>query len=157
MKNILSLLVLSAFMSALLGCAGDSSAQSASAESLYVVLNQGVYTDNGMGTKKQTKVISSQVDYAMELANYSSATPASVDFDKGRVLLVDMGTRNTGGYSIGVTSVDVSENWVVARVGLVRPGSGCNVTQALTNPFQFVFIPSRKEILVSESLQITNC
>jgi hypothetical protein len=150
-------MVLSVFMSAQLGCAGESSAQSASAESLYVVLNQGFFTDNGIGTKKQTKIISSQVDYAMELATYSSATPASVDFDKGRVLLVDMGTRNTGGYSIGVTSVDVSDNWVVARVGLVRPGSGCNVTQALTNPYQFVFIPSRKEILVSESLQIASC
>jgi hypothetical protein len=157
MKHILSLIVLPVFMSAQVGCTGDSSAQSASAESLYVVLIQGIYTDNGIGTKKQTQVISSQMDYAMELANYSSATPASVDFDKGRVLLVDMGPRNTGGYSIGVTSVDVSENWVVARVGLVKPGPGCNVTQAVTNPFQFVFIPSRKEILVSESLQIANC
>jgi hypothetical protein len=126
-------------------------------ESLYVVLNQGIYTDNGIGTKKQTKIISSQADYAMELLNYSSAKPASVDFDKGRVLLVDMGVRNTGGYSVGVASVDVAENWVVANVGLVRPGSGCVVTQAPSNPWQFVFIPSRKEILVSESLKITNC
>jgi hypothetical protein len=124
---------------------------------LYVVLNQGLYTDNGIGTKKQTKIISSQADYAMELVNYSSAKPASVDFDKGRVLLVDMGVRSTGGYSVGVTVVDVAENWVVANVGLVRPGSGCVVTQAPSNPWQFVFIPSRKEILVSESLKITNC
>ena len=157
MKHALSSVVLSVSLSALLGCAGDSSAQSASAESLYVVLNQGIYTDNGIGTKKQTKIISSQADYAMELVNYSSAAPASVDFDKGRVLLVDMGVRNTGGYSVGVISVDVTDNWVVANVGLVRPGSGCMVTPASSNPWQFVFIPSRKEILVSESLKITSC
>jgi hypothetical protein len=157
MKHVLSSMVVSVCLSALLGCAGDSSAESPSVESLYVVLNQGIYTDNGIGTKKQTKIISSQADYAMELLNYSSAKPASVDFDKGRVLLVDMGVRNTGGYSVGVASVDVAENWVLANVGLVRPGSGCVVTQAPSNPWQFVFIPSRKEILVSESLKITNC
>ena len=157
MKHVLSSMVVSVCLSALLGCAGDSSAESPSVESLYVVLNQGLYTDNGIGTRKQTKIISSQADYAMELVNYSSAKPASVDFDKGRVLLVDMGVRSTGGYSVGVTVVDVAENWVVANVGLVRPGSGCVVTQAPSNPWQFVFIPSRKEIFVSESLKITNC
>jgi hypothetical protein len=114
MKHALSSMVVSVCLSALLGCAGDSSAESPSVESLYVVLNQGIYTDNGIGTRKQTKIISSQADYAMELLNYSSAKPASVDFDKGRVLLVDMGVRNTGGYSVGVASVDVAENWVVA-------------------------------------------
>jgi hypothetical protein len=144
MKHALSYMVVSVSLAALLGCAGDSSAESPPVGSAYVVLNQGIYTDNGIGTKKQTKIISSQADYAMELLNYSSATPATVDFDKGRVLLVDMGVRNTGGYSVGVVSVDVADSWVVANVGLVRPGSSCIVTLGSSNPWQFVFIPSRK-------------
>lgn len=157
MKHILIFMVSSVFISALLGCTGDSSAESPLPESLYVVLNEGFSTDNGIWTKKQTKIISSQADYAVELANYTSATPASVDFDKGRVLLVDMGLRDTASYSVGVTSVSVAENWVVANIKLVKPGPGCNVAQVLSNPYQFVFIPSLKEILVSESLEIIVC
>jgi hypothetical protein len=97
------------------------------------------------------------MDYAAELANYTSATPVSVDFTTGKVLLVDMGVRNTGGYSVAVMSVDVGTNSVVANIRLLKPGSGCAVTASITNPYQFVFIPSLKEILVSETLEVVNC
>lgn len=157
MKQILSLLVLAVFVAGLLGCTGESSAQSPSPESQFVVLNAGYNTAIGITTTMQTKVISSQADYAAELANYTSATPAVVDFTKGRVLLVDMGWRNTSGYAIGVTSVDVTDNAVVANIKLTKLGSTCLVIQAVTNPYQFVFIPSFKEILVSESLDVIIC
>jgi hypothetical protein len=157
MKQILSLLMLVVLMAVLWGCTRESSAEDPLPESQYVELNRGEYTLNGISTKKQTKIISSQIDYAAELANYTSTTPTSVDFTKGKVLLIDMGGRNTGGYSIGVTSVNVADNWVVTNIRLVKPGQGCIVTQALTNPYQFVFIPSLKEILVSESMEIINC
>ena len=159
MKQILSLLVLAVFVSDLLGCAGESSAVSSLPlpGSQYVVLNEGQSTVDGISTKKQTKVIWSQVDYAAELATYTSATPTSVDFTTGGVLLVDMGWRNTGGYSIGVTSVDVTDNSVVANIRLIKPASTCPVAQVITNPYQFVFIPHLKEILVSERVEIINC
>jgi protease stability complex PrcB-like protein len=157
MKQILSFLILAVFLSSLSGCTGESSAQSSLPESRFVELNKGYFTENGISTKKQAKVISSQVDYAAELSNYTSATPASVDFTSGRVLLVDMGGRNTGGYSIDVTSVDVNVDSVVANIRLLKPGSGCAVTLSITNPYQFVFIPSLKEILLSERLEVVNC
>jgi len=157
MKQVLSFLVLAVFIFGLLGCSGESSAPSSLPELQFVELNKGQLTENGISTKKQTKVISSQVDYAAELATYTSATPASVDFTNGRVLLVDMGGRGSTGYSIGVTSVDVTDNSVVANVRLVKPGPSCVVLTALTNPYQFVFIPSLKEILVSEGLEVSSC
>jgi hypothetical protein len=157
MKLILSFLVLAVFMSTFLGCTGESSAQSSPPESQFVELNKGLFTENGISTKKQTKVISSQIDYAAELANYTRATPASVDFTTGRVLLVDMGGRSSSGHSIGVTSVDVTNNSVVANIRLTKPGPNCIVLTVITNPYQFVFIPSLKEILVSERLEVTNC
>ncbi len=155
MKQLLALLVSAAAMFPLSACGGKSGAESQLSGSQYVELNSGVNTPTP--TKKEIKVISSQGDYAAELANYSSAAPTLVDFSKGNVLLVDMGERLSGGHSVGVTSVDVAEDSVVANIRLVKPGKACNVTLGVTNPYQFVFIPSLKEILVSESLEVTNC
>ena len=157
MKKIQSFFVSVVLFSAALGCAGLASAESVSPGLPFVVLNSGYHTQTGLNTKKQTKVITSQTDYATELANYTYATPALVDFTLGKVLLVDMGIRNTGGYSIGVTSVSATYNSVLANVLLVKPGPGCIVTQAITNPYQFVYIPSTQEVLVSESLQLLVC
>jgi hypothetical protein len=157
MKQTRSFLLLAAFIPSLLGCTGESSAQSPSPESQFVELNKGQVTENNNSTKKQTKIISSQTDYAAELAIYTSASPESVDFTNGRVLLVDMGGRSSSGYSISVTSVDVTDNSVVANVRLVKPGPSCLVLAVMTNPYQFVFIPSLKEILISEGLNLANC
>jgi len=139
------------------GCINYSNAESPFPESEFSELNQGYYTENGEFTKKQTKVITNQADYNKELLNYTGSKPQSINFAIGKVLLLDMGQRNTGGNSIAVTSIDVNENHVTANVVLVKPGENCMVAQALTNPYQFVFVPTLKEILVSETLSITEC
>jgi hypothetical protein len=157
MKKFQSFFVSVVLLSVVLVSTGDTSAESVLPGPLFVVLNSGQYTQTGITTKKQAKVITSQIDYATELANYTYTAPTLVDFTRGKVLLVDMGVRNTGGYSIGVTSVSARENSVRANVLLVKPGPGCIVTQAITNPYQFVYISSTKEILITESLQIKDC
>ena len=139
------------------GCVDDINTEGPLPESEFYEVTSGAYTDSGTYTKKQTKVITSQSEYDEELLNYTSSSPASIDFTSGKVLLADMGQRNSGGYSIGVTSVDVTDDYVMANIQLTKPGQGCFVTLALTNPYQFVFIPGQKEILVKESLNIVQC
>jgi hypothetical protein len=158
MKQTLSFLVLAVFMPGLWSCMGESSAQGSSPQLQFVELASGPHPSNGIATRnKQTKVLSSQAEYAAEWANYTSAAPASLDFSRGRVLLVDMGERSSSGYSIGVTSVDATDDSVMANVRLVKPGPSCIVAQEITHPYQFVFIPSLEEILVSERLEVTSC
>ena len=156
MKSKPLLLMLIALMSALVACS-ESGAQSAIPDLPYVELAKGEYTQNGLPTRKQTKIISSQSEYAAELANYTSAAAATVDFAQGKVLLIDMGSRDTGGYSVSLTRAYDAGEWVQTAITLVLPGAGCAVSQAATNPYQFVFIPSQKEILISESLRKTAC
>ncbi len=157
MKRVPSLLVLALFSWVLSGCSRESSAQSPPPESQFVVLNQGAVPQNGISTKKQIKVLSSLAEYAVELANYTNDPPLAIDFTPGRYLLVDMGGRGSGGYSVGVTSVDVTDDSVTANVKLTKPGPTCAVLPVITNPYQFVFIPTLKEVLVSERLEIVNC
>jgi len=152
--QIIFLLVLTIFMS---GLTGHATAQSKLPELPFVELHRAYYTQHNRITKTQTKVVASQEDYAAELANYTSAAPATVDFTSGRVLLVDMGGRNTGGYSIAVTSVSLDRNSVIANITLTKPGENCITTQSITNPYQFVFIPTLGEILVSETVKMARC
>lgn len=144
-------------LTSLVAACSDSVATSPIPDLPYVELAKGTQTENGVPTKRQIKVISSQVDYAAELANYSSATPAAVDFAQGKVLLIDMGSRSTGGYSVSLTRAYEDGDSVPTFIVLVLPGAGCAVSQAATNPYQFVFIPSQKEILISERMQRTAC
>ncbi len=157
MRIIFLPLLLGATLS-LLGCADDATVEDPLTESVFSELQSGLHTDNDNAyAQKQSKVIVSQKDYDNELLVYTSASPESLDFSTGKVLLVDMGQRNTGGYSIKVTSIEVSENYVIARVNLIQPGQNCLVTDALTNPYQFVFIPTLKEVLITERMTLEEC
>ena len=60
---------------------------------------------NGNFTSRVSWVFHSQDDYDNALTTYTDEYSETLDFSEGRVLLVDMGLRNTGGYSINVTSV----------------------------------------------------
>lgn len=158
MKRALWISVFLVFLSVLSGCGGGTNASTLPPEeSQFVVLKEALSPDGSVFTKKQAKVIFTQADYEAELANYTNVAPDSFDFSKGRVLLVDMGPRSSGGYSVRIASVDVADSWVVVNVELVTPGPECIVTASLTNPYQFIFIPTLKEILLSEKMLITNC
>lgn len=153
MKRLFHILALAVPLMAFMAGAEEIGAQTTMN---FVVLHQG---DTALNfTKKQLRVITSQQEYAATLADYSSEAPQQLDFNAGRVLLVDMGQRATGGFTIEVKSVGQQKrSAVIANVQLTKPGSTCLVTQALTNPYQFVYIPTRKEILVSERLSIFEC
>jgi len=156
--NIIFLLLLSGITVSISGCVDNSIAEDDPLpESIFSETQSGTQTNNGTYTQKQSKVIVSQSDYDQELLVYTGTRPASIDFSTGKILLVDMGGRNTGGYSIKVTSIEVNENNVVANVNLMIPGKNCLVTMALTNPYQFVFIPTRKEVLITERITLEEC
>jgi hypothetical protein len=58
-----------------------------------------------------------------------------VDFAKETVLLVALGRKNTGGYSIKVDSAELNGAKVIAHVTSTQPGKGTMALQALTAPF----------------------
>jgi hypothetical protein len=75
----------------------------------------------------------------------SSSAPSApaVDFDHEMVVLVAMGRRPTGGYSITVDGVYDSGGRIFAEVREKSPGAGCIVTQAFTAPIDAVRVPRR--------------
>jgi len=157
MKLLGQIVVLTFVVLGFSGCSNDSSAQNIPPEAQFVPIQAGTITSTNVGRSKLAKVLINQDDFADEFTAYFGAAAPVLDFNNGKVLLVDMGSRPTGGYSIALVSVDVGTIAVVANVDLVRPGPNCAVTQAFTHPFQFAYIPTRKEVLLYERLTTTNC
>jgi hypothetical protein len=69
--------------------------------------------------------------------------PPAIDFDHEMVVLVSMGERATGGYSITVDGVYDASGRVFAEVRERSPGAGCIVTEAFTQPIDAVRVPRR--------------
>ena len=63
----------------------------------------------------------------------------AVDFDKFTALACFMGRRNTGGYSIKISSVVELANGLQANIEKRHPGRG-PVTMAITGPYHIVLI-----------------
>jgi hypothetical protein len=157
MKLISLIVVLAVIALDFSGCSSDSAAQNIAPEAQFVPIYSGIMTSTNVGQSKLAKVLSTQDEFADAYAAYVGTAAPVLDFNIGKVLLLDMGSRATGGYSTALVSVDVGTNAVVANADLVKPGPNCMVTQALTHPFQFAFIPTRMEVLLSERITVTNC
>ena len=96
------------------GCINNTMAGNPHPESMFYELAKGEQTDYGTYTSKRTGVIQSQSEYNKTLVQYTASPPDSLDFDAGTVLLVDLGKRGSGGYSVEVSSVDVADDHVTA-------------------------------------------
>jgi hypothetical protein len=69
------------------------------------------------------------------------AAPPNVDFDHEMIVLVALGERPTGGYSILVDSAGSSVDGVTVWVGTSSPGARCVTTQAFTQPVDIARLP----------------
>ncbi len=159
MKRIIQTGVLLTILTMFSACNSDSQDDN---EIIYeelnlIVLHEGNYLSSGDFTSKTTKNIRSQENYESLLPTYSQDSPELLNFTEGSALLVDMGQKNTGGYTIGVTSAIENNNHIQVNILLSEPGANCVVTQALTNPYQIVWIPNIKELLINESIQKSTC
>ena len=86
------------------------------------------------------KLISSKEEFVdLWKKVYSTRTPQptvpEVNFEESLVVACFMGMRNTGGYKLEVSSVNKSGTQLEVMLTYSSPGSGCMVTEALTQPF----------------------
>jgi hypothetical protein len=165
MNKALGLATLLAALSCLQACGSSEAAEDPLPSAPSVLIHSGhdrspaggSLLDLDMAEGSSHRVIESQAVYEQMLRLYSREIPATVDFAQTKVLLVDMGTRNSGGHAVEVTGVTDHTYHVVAHVLFKRAGKGCATADAMTNPFQFVQISTTKEVLVQETLQVENC
>ena len=157
MSRCLTFLGAPALVTALLGCGADAQNDTETDSLQFTELASGDYLQSGAFSNKSAEIISSQPALETAYATYSGTEVPQIDFTASKVLLVDMGRQPTGGYSIHVSSVTRDDGAAVAEVVLAQPGPECVVTEALTNPYQFVQIPTTGFVLVREELVADIC
>ncbi|MFD0862410.1 protease complex subunit PrcB family protein [Sungkyunkwania multivorans] len=79
----------------------------------------------------------------------------NIDFDKEMVVILCMGQKNTGGYSIDIDSVEELEG--TRRIWVRENGPGPNdmATMALTEPFCIVKMTATDKKIVFEKVQVS--
>ncbi len=65
----------------------------------------------------------------------------TVDFNSHSVILVALGQRRTGGYSVSIDHVNRSGDGAVVTYTATSPGQGCMTTQMITSPVLIISVP----------------
>jgi hypothetical protein len=83
----------------------------------------------------------------------------AVDFSRDMIVVVALGSRSTGGYSILVGGAsEAANNGVAVTVDSSSPGSNCVVTEAFTQPVDIARVPLRDgTVRFVERSHVSNC
>lgn len=124
----------------------------------FSVIISGQNTLSGLPENRKIEVFTDQQSLNSILALYVNfVTEPPIDFTSSQAVLLSMGGRSSGGYSIAAEAVEDHGDYNKLKVLLTTPGSNCYTTQALTSPYQFIEIKSTKELLIEERLVVTDC
>jgi len=80
-------------------------------------------------------------------------TVPPVDFAARMVVGVFAGTRNTGGYDVEITAVEVDGAGLVVRYAETSPAADALVAQVITSPFHVVSVPRTEGVVRFERSQ----
>lgn len=70
------------------------------------------------------------------------------DINNSNYVILNMGEKNTGGYSIGVDKVEETDKNIIITVKENAPAKDAMVMQVITYPYTVVKIHSKKEIII---------
>lgn len=70
------------------------------------------------------------------------------DLQQSNFIILNMGEKPTGGYSISIESVKETDKEIIIKVKENNPESGAMLTQNITYPYTVVKINSKKPIIV---------
>ncbi|MFV8334781.1 protease complex subunit PrcB family protein [Flavobacterium sp. RSP29] len=129
---------------ALVSC-GAAVTKSFDKSSLYEVLTQQT---NGGASIRFFEILSEPNEIAM-LQNDENLKNkiSSNDVQTANFIVLNMGEKTSGGYTIGIDTVVETDKNIVITIKETNPEPGSMVTQAFTNPFCVIKINSKKEII----------
>ena len=124
--------------------AACSSTKTKDTGALYSVL---VSSDYGGGNFQFYEIFTEAKEFKMLLGDDELKKLVQPnDINTSNFILLNMGEKTTGGYSIEVVKVEELSDKIIVTVKENSPKSGDNVTDAITNPYAVVKINSKKPI-----------
>ncbi|MEO6177934.1 MAG: protease complex subunit PrcB family protein [Flavobacterium circumlabens] len=70
------------------------------------------------------------------------------DITNSNYVILNMGEKNTGGYSIGIDKVEETDKNIIITVKETNPAPDSMTMQVITYPYTVVKIRSKKEIII---------
>jgi hypothetical protein len=70
------------------------------------------------------------------------------DINNSNFVILNMGEKNTGGYSIGVEKVEETDKNIIITVKEKSPAPDAMTMQVITYPYTVVKVNSKKEIII---------
>ena len=140
MKKIL----ISLFAAVLASCS-SASIKTTDANKLYEVLTQ---QSNGGASIRFFEILSEPSEIKM-LQNDDTLKHkvSALDVQNANFVILNMGEKTTGGYTIGIGNVVETDSNIIITVKETNPDPESMVTQAFTMPFCVVKINSKKPII----------
>lgn len=84
----------------------------------------------------------------LELEEVEDEDFFDIDFSNQSILVVYLGERNTGGYSIDISNIYWNKNNLIVQTSETKPQKGEMVTMAITNPYCIVKIPKTSTVIL---------
>ena len=142
----------------LVSCSSDSNAGTPLPTVNYSIIASGDNTINGLPENRKIEVYTDQASFNSNWYLFIQP-PAeyTVDLSSRRVVLLSLGGRATGGYSISAEKIEDHGSYIKAMIVIKKPGSNCLVSQAQTSPYQFIEVESVKELLFEERVEVVDC
>ncbi|MDH5711980.1 MAG: protease complex subunit PrcB family protein [Gammaproteobacteria bacterium] len=151
----LSIIFTSVFLS---GCLPDSNAETPVPTVPFSVIASGDYPASGSFENRKLEVFRNQASLDASLATYAQLSqPYIVDFSTSQAILINVGQRTSGGYSVKTDVVQEFSDHIKVFTTLTKPGNGCLTTLALTYPFEIIEVQSTKEVIFEQQLIMYNC
>lgn len=119
--------------------------------------------DNSGYMEKKNLIIASTEAYDEAwnelFSNFMKKPPVpAINFETSMVILVTMGEKTNGGYSIHVKSITENEKDVVVLIEERIPAKNCMTTSVIVYPAQLIELPATdKEIIFTTEENIYSC
>lgn len=152
---IAALISISIFLTA---CIPDLNAETPIQTVPFSIIVAGDHTLSGTFENRKLEVFRDQTSLDASLALYvQSIQQHVVDFSTQQAVLINIGQRNSGGYSVSTDQILEFSDHLKVKITLTKPGNGCATTLALTSPFEFIEAQSTKEIIFEQTLVTIDC
>ena len=139
MKKVIS--VLTVFV--LISCGAKKTSDS---KALYEVLTE---QSDGGGNIKFFEILTEPNEIKMlENDPHLASKMKEADISNSNYVILNMGEKNTGGYSIGVEKVEETDKNIIITVKEKSPAADAMVMQVITYPYTVVKVHSKKEIII---------
>lgn len=139
MKKIISVLAVFALVS----CGAKKTSDP---KALYEVLTE---QSDGGGNIKFFEILTEPNEIKMlENDPLLASKMKQTDISNSNYVILNMGEKNTGGYSIGVEKVEETDKNIIITVKENNPAADAMVMQVITYPYTVVKIHSKKDIII---------